>query len=63
MPYEDQVVVDASNPDYIQLTNGLTGVRTFNYHGQTRTHTNCICIHEREPSCRDDGLSPITSRP
>ena len=36
-PYSDQVVIDTSNPDYIQITNGITGVRAFNYHGQTRT--------------------------
>jgi hypothetical protein len=34
--YPDEVVVDTSNQDYIQLTNSLTGVRVFNYHGQTR---------------------------
>jgi hypothetical protein len=36
-PYADQVVIDTSNVNYIQLTNGLTGVRVFNYHGQKRT--------------------------
>ena len=35
-PYADQVTIDTSNPDYVQISNSLTGVRLYNFHGQTR---------------------------